>query len=155
MIMVRSLKLRGHWSGCLGEWLFGKFSLTVLIKAPNQAFNLAQLEDSAQDTIILAGHCEDAESIEQGSRITPTRFDSIQLNPLLYEMALNLTFPLIVLEGFGKHSLNIEAFQLFSRYDRHEVIINAEGMGSSSNSSGRGNYSRRRSWPCKDIRGEE
>jgi hypothetical protein len=115
-----------------GEWGNGAIShgqCLLLAKAPQQTLTTGQLGKNCEGKIVCAGHCEDAAVIRRAAGLSLAGLVLFSLNPLLVSQVLDLPFPVMVLEGFGKHALNVFAFRLLQKNNHKTGCLNAQARG--------------------------
>lgn len=112
-----------------GVWGNGRLSegvLSVLATSTDHVLEPGALDASYQGKIILAGHCGSAEALKAAEQASVKGIILSSLSLSLVGLALNMHFPLILLEGFGKFPMNAATFKLLSTHDQREVTLNAE-----------------------------
>jgi hypothetical protein len=114
--------VQGVWGN--GRSNFGL--LSVQATSPDAVLTSAQVDVSLRGTVIFGGVCEDEKTL-QAAEDLPVRGMILSSMPAgLASLALRLSYPLILLEGFGRIPLNSLAYRLLSTSDRREVAVNAE-----------------------------
>ncbi len=114
--------LQGAWGN--GRW--GQGSLAILAKTPQHVLSPSQLNASLKGALVLAGHCETREALAQAVDVSIGGLVLSSLNPAVIEMAVSIPFPVMVLEGFGKHPFNTSLFQALAELQPVEAILNTE-----------------------------
>ncbi len=120
MIESSGILLQGTWGN--GRWSQGR--LAFLAKTPQHVLAPSQLNASLSGALVLAGHCENREALTKAAEASVGGLVLSSLNPLLVDMVTSLSFPVMMLEGFGKHPLNAGLFQSLSRLPAVEAILN-------------------------------
>jgi hypothetical protein len=114
--------VQGVWGN--GQNGFGL--LTVALENPASELTLAELDVSQRSSIVLGGHCRDAEVLRMAAE-TPLRgLILASLSPNLAAVAQRMTLPVLVIEGFGRRPLNSAAFRLLTTNERREVAVLAD-----------------------------
>lgn len=111
-----------------GTWGNGGMShgqCVLLARAPQHVVTANQLNTSHKEKIICAGHCEDQAVIRRAASLSLAGLVLSSLNPALVNQVLDLAFPVVILEGFGKHPMNKAAFQILQTNDRQAGYLNA------------------------------
>ncbi len=114
--------IQGVW----GNGKVAKGNLEVLAKSPNQILTPNVLGDHLQRKIVIGGHCEDIETLKKASTFSLGGLILASMNSRLVSQALSMDSPIMVMEGFGKHSYNPVTFKFLLTVDRKEVILNAQ-----------------------------
>lgn len=115
-----------------GVWGNGKADrgrLHVLAEKPNEILAASQLDISLRSLVILAGSCQDAESLKAAADITTRGLILSSLHPALLELARKMPYPIIVTDMIGKQPMNAIAFKILSTNgQRDNVSLNAETL---------------------------
>lgn len=112
-----------------GVWGNGHSSyglLNVLAQAPDETLMAAQLDVSRRGSVILGGHCEDEAVLQAGTDLPLRGLIFASMKARLIPIALQVEYPVIVIEGFGKIPMNSAAFKLLASSDRRDLTINAD-----------------------------
>lgn len=113
-----------------GVWGNGKVSsgtLHVLAKNPAHILEASQLDISLRSFIILAGSCQDAESLKSAAEITARGLILSSIHPSLLELARKMPYPIIVTDAIGKRAMNASAYKIISTNSQREnVTVNGE-----------------------------
>ena len=111
--------VQGVWGN--GQAGFGL--LQVLAHNPDDQLVPNQLEVSMRGSVVFAGYCEDEEVFQAGADLPLRGLILASMPARLLPAASNVGYPVIVLEGFGRITLNTAAFKLLSSSDRRDVIM--------------------------------
>lgn len=122
MIETVGALIQGVWGN--GRIDFGL--MFALIKSPNDELNANQLDVSMRGSIILGGHCKNADVLRSAAELPLRGLILASMDARLVSIAARMRFPVILLEGFGKMPMNPAAFRLLTTNERREVAINAE-----------------------------
>jgi hypothetical protein len=109
-----------------GNGKIGQGILQDLRHEPPHDLVRSMLHGIQAEAIVLAGHCQDREvfQIDKTSPINGLILAS--LDSALIAAAQAAPFPVLVIEGFGNHTLNPLAGQIFSAARGCEIALNAE-----------------------------
>jgi hypothetical protein len=114
--------IQGVWGN--GHINYGLLSVQAL--APNAFLAVEQLDISLRGMVILGSICTD-ERVLQAAEELPVRGLILgSMDSALVPLALRLSYPIILIEGFGHLPLNPQAFKLLTSGERCETAINAE-----------------------------
>ncbi len=115
------LWFRGY--GEIAEVMSGP--LVVLCDSPDQELTVHQLEASARGSVAVAGYCSSGEPIRLAAEMELHGLILSGINPDLLGLVDNLTFPIMLIEGFGKVPMNTAAFAIFHEYEKKDAAIHA------------------------------
>jgi hypothetical protein len=123
-VMIRSFGalIQGVW----GNGRIGHGKLRLALENPDQELTISQLLDRADDSILVSGYCSDPIVLATAARVSLRGIVLAGLHPSLISQANRLEIPLLLLEGFGRHSINPEACKIMSSYEDQPVALNAE-----------------------------
>jgi hypothetical protein len=114
--------VQGAWGN--GNLDFGL--LNVLVRRPEDVFSADQLDISLRGSIVLAGFCSE-EGVLRGAEELPVRgLVLASMSAALIPVAASLSFPVLVLEGFGLLPINSAAFRLLTSNQGREAAVIAE-----------------------------
>jgi hypothetical protein len=114
--------IQGVWGN--GHINYGLLSIQAF--TPNAILAAEQLDVSLRGTVIFGGICTD-ERVLQAAEDLPVRGMILaSMDSALVPLALRLSYPIVLIEGFGQLPLNSQAFKLLASSDRLNTAINAE-----------------------------
>jgi hypothetical protein len=122
VIESSGILIQGIW----GNSRLSRGRLAVLAKTPQHVLAPSQLNVSLTGAIVLAGHCENQDALTRASDVSIGGLVLSSLNPLLISTVMRLPFPVMILEGFGKHPINLRLFQLLSESQFTDVVLNTD-----------------------------
>jgi len=99
--------------------------LVVLCDSPDQELTVKQLEASARGSVAVAGYCLSGEVIRRAAEMELHGLILSAINPDLIHQVNNLTFPVILIEGFGRIPMNMAAYSIFHENERHDAALHA------------------------------
>jgi hypothetical protein len=97
-----------------------------LLSAPDEALSLKQLDISLRGSILLAGHCKDPSVLEAANELPLRGMILGSLTPNLLALARKMSYPIIVVNGFGLRPMDNASYKLLTTNAKREVTINAE-----------------------------
>ncbi len=113
-----------------GVWGNGKIArgrLHVLAEQTNAILTPSQLDISLRSLVILAGYCQDAESLKAAADITVRGLILSSLHPSLIGLARKMPYPIIVTDALGKQPMSPTAYKILSTNNqRDNVSLNAD-----------------------------
>jgi hypothetical protein len=112
-----------------GVWGNGRTEtglLVILARSPEHEIKASDLDVSARGAIVLAGHLQDAEILKNAEEILLRGLVLGSMEARLIPAAAKASFPIIVLEGFGRLPIGAASHKLMVSYERRDVTLNAE-----------------------------
>jgi hypothetical protein len=112
-----------------GVWGNGKINygqLRVLIKKVEDILTVDQLDIDIRETVVFAGFCGDEQVLRAAADLPLRGLILSSISASLIPLAEELSFPIVILEGFGLLPVNSSAFNLLITSDRREIALNAE-----------------------------
>jgi len=112
-----------------GTWGNGRVDnglMTSLIEKEDDVLTPDRMDVSLRGSVILGGHVGDIETLRVAAEMTMRGLIISSLHYSLIQPALQLRFPILVLDGFGTMPMNSAAFKLLTSNNKREVTVNAE-----------------------------
>jgi hypothetical protein len=81
---------------------------------------------SLRGSVILGGHIRDIETLKIASEMPVRGLIVSSINSSLIQPAMQMRFPILVLDGFGAMPMNSAAFKLLTTNNKRSVTVNAE-----------------------------
>lgn len=112
-----------------GTWGNGRIDnglMVNLLDKPDAVLSPDRLDVSLRGSVILGGYVREAETLRAAAEL-PVRglIVSSMLSSLLPN-AVQMRYPILVLDGFGAVPMNTAAFDLLTSNNKREVTVNAE-----------------------------
>ncbi len=128
--MTADLGVTIEGSGALvqGVWGNGKINQGMLLL---QSLNLnedllrSNLDVSMRGAVVLAGHCSNADALQAAEELPLRGLLLGSMTADLQAVAEKMSYPIILIEGFGHLPLNSAAFKLLSTSERRDICLNA------------------------------
>lgn len=120
-------------SGALiqGVWGNGRIEMGLMVnlmEKPDAVFETSQLDVSLRGSVILGGHCRDAETLEAAAELPVRGLILSSITPALIPTAMKMRYPIVVTEGFGALPMNAMAYRLLTTNAKREATVNAEAF---------------------------
>jgi hypothetical protein len=110
-----------------GVWGNGRVDsgmLLMVAHAPDEELTRPAIDVSMRGAVILGGHCSDQDALRAGSELAVRGLILASMSAGLVPYARNLSYPIFVLEGFGKIPMNAAAYKLLTSQEKREVAVN-------------------------------
>ncbi|MEA4909821.1 MAG: hypothetical protein VB089_19520 [Anaerolineaceae bacterium] len=111
-----------------GVWGNNKINmgmLLVLARSEEDELTLERLDVSMRGAVVLGGYCSNAEVLRAAQELAVRGLIFSSISTDLIPVVNSLDFPVLVLEGFGRTSINKLAYKLLTTNDKRDVSINA------------------------------
>jgi hypothetical protein len=111
-----------------GVWGNGQIDLgllTNLTKTPGDELSAGLLDVSLRGAVVLGGSCLQAEVLKQAAQIPLRGLVLSSLAAELLPIASASPVAIILLEGFGKLPMNLQAYQILTAAEKSEAIVHA------------------------------
>ncbi|NPV56148.1 MAG: hypothetical protein HPY76_05660 [Anaerolineae bacterium] len=111
--------------GIWGNGLLDVGVLHVLAQEPLDDFTPRKLDISMRGAVVLGGHCCQANALHMAAELPLRGLVLGSMTADLIPLANSMKFPVILLEGFGRHPINPVAFKFLSTNHGREICLNA------------------------------
>jgi hypothetical protein len=111
-----------------GNGQMGVGLLLPVISAPDELLTLNKIDVSLRGSVLLAGHCNDASALKVAGDLPVRGIILGSLSPVLISQAMQVNYPIIVVDGFGLKPMDNTAFNLLTTNAKREVTLNAEQL---------------------------
>jgi hypothetical protein len=121
-----SIEASGAWlQGVWGNDRIAVGGLQVLAKTPDHELTTSDIDPSQRGSVIVAGYCRERRALESAGA---AQWRGLILGSMATQMvpvAQKVSYPIIVLEGFGRIPINEAAFKLLTTSASREVVLNS------------------------------
>jgi len=100
--------------------------MTSLIEKPDDVLTADRLDVSLRGSVILGGHVRDMDTLKAAAELPVRGLIISSLSSGLAQTAMQMRFPILVLDGFGAMPMNSSAFKLLTTNNKNAVTVNAE-----------------------------
>lgn len=122
-----TIEFRGAWlQGVWGNRQLADGYLHRVGEDRTQLLTADQVDMSLRGAILVAGRCEQAQSLELAAQVPIRGLILGSLATHLGPLAAKLPYPLVLIEGFGSTPLNSEAYGLLSQFENEVATLNAQ-----------------------------
>lgn len=129
VIPERGVVIRTVGALIQGIWGNGRIDnglMTKKIEKVDDVLTSNLLDVSLRGSVILGGHVRDLETLKFAAEMPVRGLIVSSMNPALVQPAMQMRYPILVLDGFGAMPMNSAAFKLLTTNDKREVTVNAE-----------------------------
>jgi hypothetical protein len=112
-----------------GVWGNGRIEtgmLVNLMEKPDAVIEAGRLDVSLRGSIILAGMLRDAQVLRAAAELPVRGLILSSMQPSLSSLALQMRYPILVMDGLGGLPMNSAAYRLLTTNAKREVTVNAE-----------------------------
>ena len=129
VIPERGVVIRTVGALIQGIWGNGRVDnglMTSLIEKEDDVLTSARLDVSLRGSVILGGHVRDIETLKAAAEMPVRGLIISSLNHALIQPAMQMRYPILVLDGFGTMPMNSAAFKLLISNNKRPVTVNGE-----------------------------
>ena len=112
-----------------GTWGNGRIDnglMASLIDKPDGVLTADRLDINLRGSVILGGHVRDVETLRAAAELPVRGLIISSILSSLLQTAVQMRFPILVLDGFGAMPMNSAAYNLLTSNNKREVTVNAE-----------------------------
>jgi hypothetical protein len=112
-----------------GTWGNGRIDnglMVNLLDKPDAVLSQERLDVSLRGSVILGGHVREAETLRAAAELPVRGLIVSSMVSSLLPTAVQMRFPILVVDGFGAMPMNSAAFDLLTSNNKREVTVNAE-----------------------------
>lgn len=112
-----------------GVWGNGRINyglLNIISHAADETVTPDMMEVSLRGAVILGGYCEDEKVLLSAAELPIRGMILASMDSGLVDTALNVEYPIVLVEGFGRLPMNQGAFSILADSALREVALNAE-----------------------------
>ncbi|MDX1435279.1 MAG: hypothetical protein R3335_00615 [Anaerolineales bacterium] len=114
-----------------GVWGNGKVDyglLSVIGESPESELDAEELDVRFRGAVVIGGHCGDEAVLNAAAELTLRGLILGSISARLVPLASKLRFPVVVLEGFGRRSINPDTYKLIATNEGREVVLTADSF---------------------------
>lgn len=130
IIPDRGVAIRATGSILQGLWGNGRLETGVMMSimdGPAEPFDPGRLDVSIRSAIILGGYVDNPAIFKTASDLPVRGLILASMSPALLPLAAEMTYPIMLVDGFGRRPMNSSAYKLLSTNDRRIITLNAAG----------------------------
>jgi hypothetical protein len=129
VISERGVIIRTAGALIQGVWGNGRIDnglMVNLLEKPDDVLSADRLDVSLRGSVILGGQVRDIETLKVAAELPVRGLILSSLPSSLITNAYQMSFPIMVTEGFGAMPMNSAAFKLLTTNNKREATVNAE-----------------------------
>ncbi len=112
-----------------GVWGNGRINfglLNLLSHAPDEILTPGMMDISLRGSVVMGCYVEDEKVLVSGEDMPLRGMILASMDSALVPIAKNMSYPIVIIEGFGKLPMNRDAFEILTSGAQREVSLNAE-----------------------------
>jgi hypothetical protein len=114
--------IQGVWGN--GRINYGLLSVQAL--SPDTPLSVDHLDVSHRGMVLFGGTCMEESVLRAADELPVRGMILASMDSALVPLALRMSYPIVLIEGFGRIPLNQQAYKLLSSCERRDAAINAE-----------------------------
>ena len=122
VIEVVGSLIQGVWGN--GRINFGL--LNVQARSPDEVLTPGMMGVNLRGGVVMAGYCEDEKVLRSADELPLRGLILAGMDSALVPIAMSVSCPILLVEGFGNLPMNQEAFRILTSSAAQEVVVNAE-----------------------------
>jgi len=128
---ARGVTIQAAGSLIQGVWGNGRMEVGVMVNLmdkPDAVLEAGRLDMSLRGSVILGGCCRETAVLQAAAELPVRGLILSSLHPGLLTTALQMRYPIVVIDGLGLLPMNPLAFKLLTTSAKREVSVNAEAF---------------------------
>ncbi len=122
-----TIECTGAWiQGVWGNGRFADGNLQLQADNPLHQLTADQIDMSLRGVILLAGHCNQRQALELAGQVPIRGLVLGSLATRLLPVAEKMSYPIVIIEGFGEYPMNMDAFKLLGNHNGASATLNAQ-----------------------------
>jgi hypothetical protein len=120
--------VEGHGALIQGVWGNHRVNLGTLVRqaeAPDSELKRSNLDVSLRGGVVVGGFVAKTDALEAAEELPVKGLILASMGSHLIPAAMKVSYPIVLIEGFGRLPMNSKAFQLLTANEKREVSLNA------------------------------
>lgn len=120
--------IEGNGALIQGVWGNHQVGLGMLVRqaeTPDSELTRANLDVSLRSAVVLAGCLGKSDALTAAEELPVKGLILASMSSHLVQTAMKVSFPIILIEGFGRIPMNSKAFRLLAANEKQELSINS------------------------------
>jgi hypothetical protein len=113
--------LQGVW----GNGLVNQGVLVILARQPDDELTPDRMDVSLRGSVVLGGFCSSADTLRAAAMMPLRGLILSSMTADLIPLALEMEFPIMLLDGFGHLPINDAAYRVLTTSSKRDVCLNA------------------------------
>ncbi len=112
-----------------GVWGNGRINyglLNILSHTPHETVTPAMMDVSLRGSVVMAGFCAEERVLTSAEELPIRGLILSSMDASLVPVAMDVSFPIMLVEGFGNLPMNQDAYKILTSSKMKEVSLNAE-----------------------------
>ncbi|HEY3311622.1 MAG TPA: hypothetical protein VGK00_08290 [Anaerolineales bacterium] len=128
IIKDRGVAIRASGSVTQGVWGNGQIDTGVMMSIldhPDDPFDVERLDVSIRSSIILGGYVDSPTVLKIASELPVRGLILSSMSPALIPLASRMTYPIMLINGFGRQAMDASAYKLLTTNARRDITLSA------------------------------
>lgn len=121
VIEVDGALIQGAWGN--GRIVGGPFN--IVASTPDEEWTSQKFDVSLRGKVVMSGRCESEDALRAGRDLSLGGLILASMSSHLIPLAIEMPYPILLIEGFGNIPMNPAAYKLLTTSDKRDISINA------------------------------
>ncbi len=121
ILETNGVLVQGTW----GNQRVGSGILVNIMQQPEEEFSAKQIDVNHRGSILMGGYCRNSNLLKAAKDFNIRGLILSSINPDLLPLALEMEYPIVIIEGFSPLPMNMRAFELLKSNEKREISLNS------------------------------